>query len=143
MKSGILLLRKPAGFTSFDCVAKLRKILKTKKIGHAGTLDPFATGLLVLGVNRATRFLQFFETQKKVYRAEIIFGKFSKTHDCDGEICEKNLRKFDREKLEKILAENFNGEILQTPPQFSAKKIGGKKAYEFARAGKRVILKPQ
>ena len=82
--NSILLLKKPAGVSSFDCVRTARHILKIKKIGHAGTLDPAATGLLILGIGTATRVLEFFEKQKKVYRAKFIFGKKSETHDFDS-----------------------------------------------------------
>lgn len=135
-KSGFLLIDKPKGITSHDVVDFLRKITKIKKIGHAGTLDPLATGLLILGISReATKKLSLFQKMKKEYETKIRLGAISTTFDAEGEItfCEvKEIPK--REKIEKVL-KSFLGKIRQIPPPFSAKKIGGKKAYELARKG--------
>lgn len=141
---GFLIVDKPSGWTSHDVVAKLRGVLKEKKIGHLGTLDPMATGVLVLAVGRdATKQIQHYMKLDKDYEVEIEFGKRSDTYDAEGKIEETG---FDLSTLSKKLVqealERFWGETMQMPPAFSAKKINGKKAYELARAGKPVELKP-
>ena len=133
---GILIIDKPEGFTSHDVVARLRRILKTKRIGHTGTLDPFATGVLVMLVGKATRLAQFLDKDKKEYEAVVRFGFATDTGDRTGELRITNyeLRDFSQAELETVLAD-FRGEIEQTPPMYSAKKIAGKKLYELARQG--------
>ena len=133
---GILIIDKPEGFTSHDVVARLRRILKTKRIGHTGTLDPFATGVLVMLVGKATRLAQFLDKDKKEYEALVRFGFATDTGDRTGELRITNyeLRDFSQAELETVLAD-FRGEIEQTPPMYSAKKIAGKKLYELARQG--------
>ncbi len=136
MFDGILIIDKPEGWTSHDVVGKTRKILRTKRIGHTGTLDPFATGVLVILVGKATRLAQFLDKDKKSYEAEIAFGFETDTGDRTGnaksevQIAKQVLI----EEIEKVLPE-FGGEIMQTPPMYSAKKIEGKKLYELARKG--------
>ncbi|BAQ65816.1 tRNA pseudouridine(55) synthase TruB [Geminocystis sp. NIES-3709] len=131
---GFLNLNKPQNFTSHDCVAKLRKILNTKKIGHGGTLDPLATGVLPIAIGKATRLLQFLPTDK-AYQAKIRFGIVTTTDDLEGDIISKNSA-FDL-TLEKITPylKDFIGEIEQFPPAYSAIKKDGKKLYELARKG--------
>lgn len=145
---GILIIDKPEGFTSHDVVARLRRILKTKKIGHTGTLDPFATGVLVMLVGKATRLAQFIDKDEKEYEAVIRFGFETDTGDRTGsqkleggigtdEVAE-NLASVDWEDL----LSQFRGEIEQTPPMYSAKKVDGKKLYEHARKGVEIERKP-
>jgi len=143
MKSGFLLVDKSEGMTSHDVVDHLRRITKIKKIGHAGTLDPIATGLLILGIGReATKKLSEFQKLDKEYIAKIKLGVKSDTFDKEGKIEKVLFEKIPkREEIEKVL-KDFCGEILQTPPPYSAKKIKGKKAYELARKGLKVELSP-
>ena len=140
---GILIIDKPVGFTSHDVVARLRRILKTKRIGHTGTLDPFATGVLVMLIGKATRLAQFLDKDKKEYEAVVRFGFETDTGDKTGEPREISNSRFQiptfgfqisREDFEDALT-GFRGEIEQTPPMYSAKKVDGKKLYELARKG--------
>lgn len=140
---GFYLVDKPQTWTSHDVVAKLRGVLKEKKIGHLGTLDPMATGLLVVAVGRgATKRISEFMKADKDYDVQIELGKTSDTYDAEGRVQETG---FDLSQLDKktvqVALESFWGKSMQMPPAFSAKKIGGKKAYELARAGKPVELK--
>jgi tRNA pseudouridine55 synthase len=139
MDSGFLLIDKPAGLTSHDVVDRLRQITGVKKVGHAGTLDPFATGLLIVGIGRlATRQLNRFLKLDKGYEAILKLGAVSDTFDRDGRISIKQqVINIKRVQIEDILTK-FRGEIEQVPPMFSAKKIAGKKLYELARQGKEV-----
>ena len=143
MTSGLALIDKPAGVTSHDVVAQLRKSLNTKKIGHAGTLDPMATGLLILGVGQATRLMQFFLGLDKSYRATVMLGASTTTDDKEGEI----LSTADASKLgvEQVLAalKDLTGEQLQVPSRVSAKKVAGKRAYERVRDGEEFTLEPK
>ncbi|MCE9586651.1 tRNA pseudouridine(55) synthase TruB [Candidatus Uhrbacteria bacterium] len=133
---GLLLIDKPEGWTSHDVVAKLRGILKMKAIGHAGTLDPFATGLLVLGVGKGTKRLTALVGVDKEYVASVRMGATSDTFDKEGVIVEQNVSKEPtRNEVEKAL-DKFRGGYEQLAPLHSAKKIGGKKLYDLARAGK-------
>jgi len=143
MKYGFILINKPEGPTSHDIVDKLREITGIRKIGHAGTLDPFAKGLLILGIGReATKKLHSFQKLDKEYVAKIKLGGVSNTYDKTGKIILKeNAKPPTKEKIEKIMNE-FVGEISQIPPIFSAKKIKGKKLYQLAHKGERVQPKP-
>jgi tRNA pseudouridine55 synthase len=140
--NGILIIDKPVGFTSHDVVAKLRKILKTKRIGHTGTLDPFATGVLVMLVGKATRLAQYLDKDVKEYIATLQFGFETDTGDLTGMPKDEGGR-MKAEEITDILQktnweetfEGFRGEISQIPPMYSAKKIDGKKLYELAREG--------
>ncbi len=136
--NGILIVDKPKGKTSFWVVGALRRLLKVKKIGHAGTLDPMATGLLVLLIGRDyTKLSDSFLGQDKEYLAEITLGCTTDTYDAEGCIqSESSLVPSLKEVSEAL--QTFQGETKQTPPMFSAKKIGGKKLYELARAGKEI-----
>ncbi|OGY76649.1 MAG: tRNA pseudouridine(55) synthase TruB [Candidatus Jacksonbacteria bacterium RIFOXYA2_FULL_43_12] len=141
--SGYLLINKPSGPTSHDIVARLRRLTGIKRIGHAGTLDPFATGLLMVGVGReATRNLGKFVGLDKRYQAVIRLGAVSETYDREGKITIYDLGfKIYEDEIKKVIA-SFIGQQMQVPPQYSAKKVGGKKAYEVARSGQKIDLKP-
>ncbi|TRZ80107.1 tRNA pseudouridine(55) synthase TruB [bacterium] len=143
MTSGFLLINKPAGPTSHDIVDKLRTITGIRKIGHAGTLDPFAEGLLVVLIGReATKKQSDFLKKDKEYIATLFLGDETDTYDKTGKIVNKHSGQLPtKDQIKKVL-KKFKGEILQTPPIYSAKKIKGKKAYELARKGKEVSLKP-
>lgn len=139
---GLINLSKPTGFTSHDCVAKLRRLLNTKKIGHGGTLDPVATGVLPIAVGKATRLLQFLPTNK-AYRARIRLGMTTTTDDLEGEILATAATPdLDEDKIREGLT-NFIGTIAQIPPVYSAIKRDGKKLYELARKGERVEVPPR
>ena len=134
MPDGFLNLHKPAGWTSHDCVAKLRRLLRTKKIGHAGTLDPAATGVLPLAVGRATRLLQYLPSDK-AYRAVIQLGITTDTDDLEGTILSQTSA---RHLTQAAVAEqlvHFQGEIQQIPPMYSAIFINGQRLYDLARRG--------
>ena len=135
MANGILLVDKPMDWTSQDVVSKLRGVLHEKRIGHGGTLDPMATGVLPVFVGRATRGVEFFEHAEKVYEATLRLGTVTDTQDIWGNVLEEN--EIPEGDISHILPQ-FTGEIQQIPPMYSAIKIGGKKLYELARAGKEV-----
>lgn len=135
---GFLNIYKPTGITSHDVVGILRRITKIKQIGHTGTLDPFAQGVLPIAIDKATRMIEFLDDDKE-YIAEVSFGKTTDTYDCDGEVVSECESKITREDVESEL-NNFKGEILQTPPIYSALKVKGKKLYEYAREGKEVKI---
>ncbi|HDR8181488.1 TPA: tRNA pseudouridine(55) synthase TruB [Bacillus thuringiensis] len=136
---GVVLLHKPKGMTSHDCVFKLRKILREKRIGHTGTLDPDVTGVLPICVGRATKIAQFLTSETKTYEGEVTLGFSTTTEDASGEVVEtKNVdRVITRKEVEGALAA-LTGTIEQMPPMFSAVKVNGKKLYEYARAGQEV-----
>ncbi|AAC06885.1 tRNA pseudouridine(55) synthase TruB [Aquifex aeolicus] len=138
---GALLIDKPKGITSTEVVERVKEKLKARKAGHTGTLDPIATGLLIILINKATRFSQFFIGMPKTYRFTVKFGAETDTYDAQGKVVETYEGELNCDKLKEVLNE-FRGEILQTPPPFSAKKIKGRRAYELARKGKKVELKP-
>jgi tRNA pseudouridine55 synthase len=141
-KGGILLLNKDRGRTSFSLVATLRKITGIKKIGHAGTLDPFATGVMVLLIGKEfTRLSSKFLEQDKEYLAKIQLGISTDSFDCDGKQTATSEKIPTREEVDEAL-KKFQGTISQLPPMFSAKKKNGKKLYELARAGKEVEREP-
>lgn len=141
---GILLVDKPQGKTSFSLIRSLRRLTGIQKIGHAGTLDPFATGVMVILIGRLyTRLSDKLLIQNKEYVAEVSLGVSTDTYDCDGKIVARSKKKPQIVSIEKII-DHFQGEIEQIPPMYSAKKIGGKKLYELARKGieiERVPLK--
>ena len=140
--TGILLVDKPADWTSHDVVAKLRGVTGERRIGHSGTLDPMATGLLVVFLGRATRAVEFAEADEKTYLAEICLGVTTDTQDSTGTVLERHTDIPGRETLEAALAP-FRGEIEQIPPMYSAVKRGGKKLYELARKGVEVERAPR
>jgi tRNA pseudouridine55 synthase len=134
---GFINLNKPAGWTSHDCVAKVRRLLRTKKVGHGGTLDPAATGVLPIAVGKATRLLQFLP-ENKAYRAKIRLGMRTNTDDLEGEIIEtRSPSAISLEQIKAILP-RFIGKIEQIPPAFSAIRRDGKRLYELARKGEQV-----
>jgi tRNA pseudouridine55 synthase len=144
---GILLVDKPEGWTSHDVVAKVRGIIKAGtgqklKIGHTGTLDPMATGLLVLVLGGYTKRAGEFSKLDKVYEAELNLGEVSTTGDNEGEITKKSAEIPDIEQIEAAISQ-FTGRIQQTPHRYSAIKVGGKRAYKAARAGQEVKLEPR
>ena len=134
MNDGFINVNKPAGMTSHDVVNRLRKIFSTRKVGHAGTLDPAASGVLPVAVNRATKFIEYLADREKSYRAEILFGTATDSGDLDGEIISR-VENFSMPTADEFTAAAnfFVGEIEQTPPKFSAIKIHGRKAYDLAR----------
>jgi tRNA pseudouridine55 synthase len=145
---GLLIIDKPEGLTSHDVVARVRRALQTKRVGHTGTLDPFATGVLVMLIGKATRLAQFLDKDEKEYEAVIQFGHETDTGDRIGvRTAESGMR---NEEIDALLSatdweavfDNFRGEIEQIPPMYSAKKQAGKKLYELARQGKEVERKP-
>lgn len=142
MANGILIIDKPGGWTSMDVCAKLRGILKTKKIGHAGTLDPMATGVLPVFVGQATRAVSFAESGRKEYAATLHLGQVTDTQDTTGKTLEEHPVKVSMDDLRAVLG-RFTGDIVQIPPMFSAVKIGGKKLYDLARQGKTVERQPR
>ncbi|MFH0873295.1 MAG: tRNA pseudouridine(55) synthase TruB [Candidatus Komeilibacteria bacterium] len=149
--SGFLLIDKPAGEPSFKTVSQLRQITGQKKIGFAGTLDPAASGLLIIGINKATKLLDYWHQFPKEYEAEITLGKVSTTYDGEGVISEVSSKEFRPEGDRPVAEEErditaallkFTGTVGQVPPMYSAKSIGGKRLYELARAGKEVERQP-
>lgn len=137
--NGILPLWKERGMTSHDCVFKLRKILKTKKVGHTGTLDPGVEGVLPICIGQATRIAEYLTDAGKTYEAVVSIGRTTTTEDAEGETVEQNLtfKSLDRAQILQAL-HSLTGEIEQTPPMFSAVKVNGKRLYEYARAGQTV-----
>ena len=139
---GILIIDKPAGITSHDVVARVRRILKTKRVGHTGTLDPFATGVMVVLVGRATRLAQFLDKDEKEYEATLRFGFETDTGDRTGSPkSQVSGPKPPKVKDVETVLYYFRGEIEQMPPMYSAKKIDGRRAYEMARKGEDFVIK--
>lgn len=139
---GFLLINKPEGPTSHDIVAKMRRLTGEKRIGHAGTLDPFASGLLIIGVGRvATREFSKLVGLDKGYEATLVFGASSDTQDKTGTITNTHAPLPTEQQIQEILPQ-FTGTIMQTPPMFSAKKVKGQKLYDLARAGKTIEREP-
>ena len=132
--NGILLVDKPAGWTSHDVVAKLRGVLGERRMGHSGTLDPMATGLLVVFAGRATRAVSFSENHTKCYEAHLRLGLTTDTQDTTGTVLSRSERAVSRAELEAVLPQ-FRGDILQVPPMYSALKVDGRKLCDLARAG--------
>ncbi|NMM95103.1 pseudouridine synthase [Bifidobacterium sp. DSM 109957] len=153
--SGLLIIDKPQGVTSFDAVAAVRATLHTKKVGHAGTLDPMATGMLIIGFGNATRLLATIVEHDKTYEATIRLGQRTTTDDAEGDLIEPEsadsnahepavadiIASLSRETIEQMIRERFTGDIEQVPNTFSAIKINGQRAYDLAREGKDVELK--
>ena len=138
----IININKPAGWTSFDVVKKVRGIIKEKKVGHAGTLDPFAEGVLVLGTGPDTKKLTDITTANKTYRAELTLGKATDTQDRDGKIsAEEVVPELTKETIADVLA-SFDGPQEQIPPMYSAKHVNGQRLYKLARKNKTVERKP-
>ena len=140
--NGIVIVDKPAGWTSQDVVSKLRGVLHTRRIGHGGTLDPMATGVLPVFVGRGTRAVEFFEHAEKTYEAVVHLGITTDTEDITGTVLENREVSVTKEDFLNIL-EQFRGEIQQIPPMYSALKINGQKLCDLARRGKEVERKPR
>lgn len=138
---GFLNIYKPKGMTSFDVVARLRRVTKIKQIGHTGTLDPFAVGVLPICIGKSTRLIEYLDDDKE-YLATVQFGKDTDTYDLDGTVTKTYDKKITQEDLISIL-DDFRGEIEQLPPIYSAIKVNGKKLYEYARNGEEVEIKPR
>ncbi len=140
MKAGLLVVDKPQGVSSHGVVAAVRRILQTKKVGHAGTLDPMATGVLVLGVGRATKLLGYISADTKSYQATIRLGVGTDSEDADGQVVETpGVAGISAEDIDRAVAE-LTGDILQVPSTFSAIKVDGKRAYALARSGEAPTL---
>ena len=144
MKSGqhgVVLLDKPGGESSFGCLAALKRELRTTRVGHAGTLDPFATGLLVAVCGCCTKLMAIFQDMPKEYEAEMVFGVRTNTLDPEGDVVERGATP--AENAVTAAAEALRGELHQRPPLFSAIHVGGKRAYDLARSGQEVQLTPR
>ena len=140
--NGIVIVDKPQGWTSQDVTARLRRVFNTRRIGHGGTLDPMATGVLPVFVGRATRGVEFFEYAEKAYETTLQLGVTTDTEDISGAVLTQKPVSVSREELEQAL-EGFRGEILQVPPMYSALKINGQKLCDLARKGREVERKPR
>lgn len=138
---GFLNIYKPVGMTSHDVVSVLRRVTKIKQIGHTGTLDPFAEGVLPICIGKATRLIEYLQDDKE-YLATVQFGAATNTYDLDGEKVFTSDKKVSRDDIKEGL-KSFEGEILQLPPIFSAIKVKGKKLYEYARKGEEVEIQPR
>jgi tRNA pseudouridine55 synthase len=139
----VMLFDKPYGWTSFDLVRKVRGLIRIKKIGHAGTLDPLATGLMILCTGKFTKRINEFMGQEKEYMAEVALGAITPTYDLESEPTDHKNWEFITDADLELALEKFRGPILQIPPAHSAIKVGGKRVYELARAGKEVKLEPR
>ena len=140
--NGIVIVDKPQEWTSQDVTARLRRVFNTRRIGHGGTLDPMATGVLPVFVGRATRGVEFFEHAEKTYETVLRLGMTTDTEDVTGAVLTQQDVSVDQEQAEAIL-EQFRGEILQVPPMYSALKVNGQKLCDLARKGKEVERKPR
>ena len=140
--NGIIIIDKPQEWTSNDVVSRLRRVFNTRRIGHGGTLDPMATGVLPVFVGRATRGVEFFEHAEKVYETTIRFGLTTDTEDITGKTLTETEVSLTEEDLQKVLP-RFRGEILQVPPMYSAIKVNGQKLYDLARKGREVERQPR
>lgn len=141
--NGILNLHKPTGPTSHDCVARVRHVLSTRRVGHAGTLDPLASGVLVIGVGHGTRILEYLQGLPKVYRTRVVLGLDTDSQDVTGAtVAEADASGVTEEQVRRELS-RFQGDLLQVPPMVSALKVGGKKLYELARRGETVEREPR
>jgi tRNA pseudouridine55 synthase len=139
---GVIVVDKPRAWTSHDVVNKMRRLAGTRKIGHLGTLDPGATGVLPLVIGQATRLAQFFTRNDKIYEGVIRFGYSTDSYDMDGSATSKETPVIVERRLLESVLDGFRGAFRQVPPPVSAKKIAGRKAYEFARSGQTIELQP-
>ena len=140
--NGIVIIDKPQGWTSQDVTARLRRVFQTRRIGHGGTLDPMATGVLPVFVGRATRGVEFFEHAEKTYETVLRLGLTTDTEDITGAVLTESPVSVTQEQVNKAL-EPFRGDILQVPPMYSALKVNGQKLYDLARKGKEVERQPR
>ncbi len=139
---GVIVVDKPQGVTSSNVVVKIKKILNERKVGHMGTLDPLASGVLPICIGKATRLFDLFLKKDKTYVAKFTFGETTPTFDRESEVCETCEHIPSKEEIEAAIKSNFLGEISQIPPMHSSKKIGGQSAYNYARRGEKVELAP-
>jgi tRNA pseudouridine55 synthase len=142
VRDGLVVVDKPAGWTSHDVVGKLRKVYGQRRVGHAGTLDPDATGVLLVGLGRVTRLLRFLQEAGKSYRGRVVFGVATDTLDASGAVLERADMHITRAQLD-TAACAFTGEIEQVPPMVSALKVGGRRLYELARKGEKIERAPR
>lgn len=140
--NGIVIVDKPSGWTSQDVTARLRRVFDTRRIGHGGTLDPMATGVLPVFVGRATRGVEFFEHAEKTYETLLLPGLTTDTEDVTGTVLQKRQVSLTKRDVEAVLP-RFRGEILQVPPMYSALKVNGQKLCDLARKGKEIARKPR
>lgn len=140
--NGIVIVDKPQGWTSQDVTARLRRVYATRRIGHGGTLDPMATGVLPVFVGRATRGVEFFEHAEKTYDTVLLLGRTTDTQDVTGTVLAEKAVRLSPADIEEVLP-RFRGDILQVPPMYSALKVNGKKLYELARKGQEVERQPR
>lgn len=140
--NGIVIVDKPQGWTSQDVTARLRRVYATRRIGHGGTLDPMATGVLPVFVGRATRGVEFFEHAEKTYDTVLLLGRTTDTQDVTGATLAEKAVHLSPADIERVLPQ-FRGDILQVPPMYSALKVNGKKLYELARKGQEVERQPR
>ncbi len=140
MVNGILLVDKPSGLTSFRVVSEIKRHFNLKKVGHGGTLDPFATGLLIILINRGTKLGQTFLEDDKEYEGTIVLGVKTDTYDIEGKVVSSTEAKTDNQAI-KAAVKSFKGNIEQVPPIYSAVKVNGKRAYKLARKGEDIKLK--
>ena len=140
--NGIVIVDKPQGWTSQDVTARLRRVYATRRIGHGGTLDPMATGVLPVFVGRATRGVEFFEHAEKTYETVLLLGRTTDTQDVTGATLAEKAVRLSPADVERVLP-RFRGDILQVPPMYSALKVNGKKLYELARKGQEVERQPR
>ena len=140
--NGIVIVDKPQGWTSQDVTARLRRVYATRRIGHGGTLDPMATGVLPVFVGRATRGVEFFEHAEKTYETVLLLGRTTDTQDVTGTVLAEKAVRLSPADIENVLP-RFRGDILQVPPMYSALKVNGKKLYELARKGQEVERQPR
>jgi len=140
--SGLLLIDKPAGITSHDAVSQVRRVMGVRRVGHAGTLDPMATGLLVMGVGRATRLLRFIGDSPKLYEGVGVLGVETTTLDAEGEVVRERPVDVSVQEL-RAARYSLQGDIHQIPPAYSAVKVGGRKLYEAARMGEELVAAPR
>lgn len=140
---GVLLIDKPRGITSHDVVNHCRRALGTRRVGHSGTLDPMAEGLLVVAVGAATRFLQYLPLEPKRYRATVRFGVSTDSYDADGAVTSERGTPDDLREVAEAALPAFRGLIRQTPPMYSAVKMAGKPLYKYAREGQEVVREPR
>ena len=140
--NGIVIVDKPQGWTSQDVTARLRRVFSTRRIGHGGTLDPMATGVLPVFVGRATRGVEFFEHAEKTYETVLRLGLTTDTEDVTGTVLTETMPNISREELEKTL-EFFRGDIFQVPPMYSALKVNGQKLCDLARKGQEIAREPR
>ena len=140
--NGIVIVDKPQGWTSQDVTARLRRVYATRRIGHGGTLDPMATGVLPVFVGRATRGVEFFEHAEKTYETVLLLGRITDTQDVTGTVLAEKAVRLSPADIENVLP-RFRGDILQVPPMYSALKVNGRKLYELARKGREVERQPR